>query len=123
MMMVSGFRALKVWQRSMQVSAQVIQLTTAFPKLHHFGLVQQMQRASISIPSNIAEGYNRKSRKEYVQFLSIALGSTAELETQCELSMLAGLATQEDVAFITTELDEIGKMLRVMIQKLSSPSP
>ena len=121
--MVSGFRALKVWQRSMQVSAQVIQLTTAFPKLHHFGLVQQMQRASISIPSNIAEGYNRKSRKEYVQFLSIALGSTAELETQCELSMLAGLAAQEDVAFITTELDEIGKMLRVMIQKLSSPSP
>ena len=117
--MASGYRSLNVWQRSMKVASQILKITTLFPKVHQLGLAQQMQRAAISIPSNIAEGANRISRKEYAQFLSIALGSTGELETQCSLAVMASLATKKDFAFIMSELDEIGKMLRVMIRTLS----
>lgn len=78
-----------------------------------------MQRAAVSIPSNIAEGANRTSRKEYAQFLSIALGSTGELETQCTLAVMAKLIRKQDIAFIVSELDEIGKMLRSMIKTIS----
>ncbi len=98
-------------------------MTTKFSENRQFALAQQMQRAAISIPSNIAEGFNRNSRKEYAQFLGIVLGSTGELETQCALSVMAGFAASKDFSFIVSELDEIGKMLRAMIRTLKTPSP
>jgi four helix bundle protein len=107
----------------MAVASHMLELAAGFPKQHQFGLAQQMQRAAVSIPSNIAEGFNRNSRKEYVHFLGIALGSTGELETQCELAIQASLASPEALAEIIHTLDEIGKMLRAMIRTLSTPSP
>jgi four helix bundle protein len=119
----AGYKELIIWQRSMHVASKILLLTSLFPKQHQFGIAQQMQRSAVSIPSNIAEGFNRASRKEYVYFLSVALGSTGELETQCSLSVMAKLCTEQDVVFLVSELDEIGKMLRGMIRTLSPPSP
>jgi four helix bundle protein len=112
-----------MWQRAMGVCTEIIKLTAAFPKQHQYGLVQQMQHSAISIPSNIAEGYNRNSTKEYSYFLSVALGSTGELETQCELAVQTSLGNVADFNPLIEELDEIGKMLRASIRTLSNPSP
>lgn len=107
----------------MSVCTQIIKLTSGFPKQHQYGLVQQMQRSAISIPSNIAEGYNRNSKKEYAHFLGIALGSAAELETQCEIVIQAHLGSADDFGPVIQELNEIGKMLRASIHTLQTPSP
>ena len=115
-----GYRSLKVWQRSTVIAARILKVTATFSRTHQFGIGSQMQRAAVSIPSNIAEGASRTSKKEYAQFLSIALGSTAELETQCNIAVMAGIIAKPEMAFIVSELDEIGKMLRVLRQSLKS---
>lgn len=81
-----SFKDLIVWQKSMLLARKIYLATENFPKIEHYGLVSQMRRAAVSIPSNIAEGYGRKSSKEYTQFYSIAYGSLLELETQMILS-------------------------------------
>jgi len=78
---MKSYRDLIVWQRSIELVTEVYVLTSLFPKNEQFGMVSQMRRAAVSIPANIAEGYARKHRKEYVQFVRIAYGSGAELET------------------------------------------
>ena len=85
-MTISSYRDLKAWQLSMDVVEHVYQLTQAFPKQETYGLTSQVQRAAVSIPSNIAEGHTRDSTKEFLHHLSIALGSLSELETQLILS-------------------------------------
>ncbi len=102
----------------MDVADKIYSLTEVFPKEQRYGLASQMQRCAVSVPSNIAEGYNRKSTKEYIYFLSIALGSLGELETQTMLAIRRKFIVESESPFLLKELDEIGKMLRVMIQKL-----
>ncbi len=85
--MGAGYTQLKVWQSSMDLAERIYRLTQSFPKYEVYGLSSQMQRASVSIPSNIALCHARDSTQEYLRFVSIALGSLAELETQ---AMLAG---------------------------------
>ena len=80
--MAEGFKNLIVWQKAIEFTMAVYKLTSTFPDAERFGLVNQMRRASVSIPSNIAEGYSRSGRGEYLQFLSHSRGSCAELETQ-----------------------------------------
>ena len=79
---MSNFKELMVWQKAIDLVTEIYKITRAFPKEEVFGLVSQMQRAAVSIPSNIAEGHERNSEKEFAQFLCIARGSLAELETQ-----------------------------------------
>jgi len=116
--MVSGYRDLIVWQKSMQICKTIYAYTETFPKSQQFVLVGQMQRAAISIPSNIAEGYNRQYTKEYKQFLSIAYGSVGELETQILLAKELGFLTDIQVNSLLSNITEVAKMLHVMIQKM-----
>jgi four helix bundle protein len=114
-MPLTSYKDLTVWQKSREIVKEVYLLCAKLPKDEVFGLSSQMKRASVSIPSNIAEGYRRNNRKEYVQFLGIAAGSAAELETQ--------LILMQDIFSISTtdaqnNLSEIQKMLAVLITKL-----
>ena len=115
---MESFKELKVWQKSMALAEQVLLCADDIAKLHHYGFSNQMERAALSIPSNIAEGYNRKSTKEYIQFLSIALGSAAELETQVILAARMSYIAENKGEEILSSLSEVGKMLRVLVQKL-----
>jgi len=84
---IGNFRDLEVWKKGIEIVKDVYEITNNFPKQEFYGLASQMQRCSVSIPSNIAEGFNRFHNKEYRQFLYIALGSCAELETQIEIAV------------------------------------
>lgn len=86
MQKLKTYQELDIWKIGMQVAEVIYAKTTNFPDTEKFGLVSQMRRAAVSIPSNIAEGYRRRGRGEYIQFLSYAYGSASELETQIELS-------------------------------------
>jgi len=107
-----GFKKLVVWQKAFLLAEKVYLLTNRFPKEEKFGLVQQMRRAAVSIVSNIAEGYGRKSEKEYSQFLSISYGSVCELETQYLLGVrLEYAGVCEDLEAL---MKEVGAMLYTM---------
>ena len=89
-MEVRDYRDLKVWQAGLKLAEAVHAVTTDFPKAEVFGLISQLRRAAVSIPSNIAEGHARDSTKEFLRFISIAMGSLAELETQLTLACRLG---------------------------------
>jgi len=115
-----SFKDLQVWQKAKQVGLEVYKLTKELPKEELYGLTSQMRRAAVSIPSNISEGHARKSTKEFINFLSIALGSTAELETQLIFCVELGYLNQEQTKEACQLLDEIGKMIRGLNKKLVS---
>ena len=119
---LQSYKELIVWQKSMELAREIYLLTKNFPKSELYGIVMQIRRAVVSIPSNIAEGYGRKSTKEFIQFSTIAYGSLLELETQLILSKQ--LKFVEEIKFIRSEqlLEEISKMLRSMIMKLKAKS-
>ena len=98
----------------------VYALTASFPKAQQFSLTQQIQRSAVSVASNIAEGANRRSSREYTQFLSIALGSVGELETQLMIAAEQKYVEKQQVDLLLNELDEIGKMLRALIKTITS---
>ncbi len=85
-MKITSYKDLTVWQKAIELVLLIYQTTNTFPNSEEFGLKSQMRRSVVSVPSNIAEGRNRSSRKEFCQFLYIALGSIAELETQTEIA-------------------------------------
>lgn len=109
-----------VWQKSMQIVKTAYIATKRFPKEELFGLTSQIRRASISIPSNIAEGYGRKSHKDQDQFYFIAFGSSLELETQLLLARDLGFITNEDLNPILSLLTEVIKMLHKMTHSKST---
>lgn len=112
----SAFRQLIVWQKSMIVTERVYELTRGLPKEELFGLISQLRRCAVSVPSNIAEGSKRGTKKDFAQFLRIASGSAAELETQLLLSRnLYGKPASNDIFNI---LSEVQKMLESLIRKL-----
>jgi S23 ribosomal protein. len=115
---IKNFRDLDVWQLAMEIVVDSYKCTKSFPKEEVYGLVSQMRRAALSIASNIAEGFNRYHNKEYRQFLYIALGSCAELETQIEVSLLLGFITQSVRDKIIEKLDHESRMLRNLIKRL-----
>jgi four helix bundle protein len=102
----------------MRVAQMVYRLTNTFPSEERFGLVPQMRRAVISIPSNIAEGAARQGKREFKNFVSIAQSSLSELDTQLELSVLLGYASREDLEGITTHFVRVDKMLTGLIKSL-----
>jgi four helix bundle protein len=115
---IKSFRDLDVWKLGMEIVGDVYEVTKSFPKEEVYGLISQMRRAAVSIASNIAEGFNRYHNKEYKQFLYIALGSCAELETQIEVSMSLGYITQTQRDKIIEKLDHEGRMLKSLIKCL-----
>src|SRR5580658_10860613 len=90
-----SFKDLVVWQRAVELSLAVYKLTTCFPPSERFGLSNQLRRASVSVASNIAEGYGRATKGEYVQFLGHARGSNCELQTQLVISKALAFGTEE----------------------------
>lgn len=118
--MALSFKDLIVWQKAMDLSVAVYQITKKFPKEEMFGMTSQMRRAAVSIASNIAEGEGRKSKKEFAHFLGIALGSKAELETQILLCEKVGLLEKECSKKALSLLDEVGKMLACLKLKQDS---
>lgn len=106
---------LEVWKKAIQFVTIIYEITQNFPKEEMYTLSSQMRRAAISIPSNIAEGAARKSNKEYVQFLYIALGSSVELDTQLIISYNLGYVNDKKIITLQQQLDEIGKMLNGLI--------
>jgi four helix bundle protein len=102
---------LKVWQKSRNFVKQIYQITAKLPDEEKFGLTSQMRRAAISIPSNIAEGAGRNSRKEFANFLGICQGSIAELETQILVGQDIGYFQNNSAQSLLEELDEISKMV------------
>ena len=114
-MAIDSYRRLIVWQKSYQLVKDVYLLTKALPRDERFGLVSQMRRCSVSIPSNIAEGQQRNNAKEYKQFLGIARGSAAELSTQL---LLVRDLYKIDVTALLEEIEGIQKMLYALIRKL-----
>ena len=120
-MPIKTYKELTVWQKGMELVHEVYKITKTLPTSEQFGLTSQMQRAAVAIPSNIAEGYMRNNRKEYVQFLGIARASAAELETQLQIAKNEYEKT--NLLNAVTLDQEILKMLTVMIAKLKTPKP
>ncbi len=112
-MKTKSFKDLIVWQKAYRLVLQVYKITKDFPKPETYGLAQQMRRAAVSLPSNIAEGYGRRHKTEYKYSLSIAYGSLSELETQYLLSIDLGYTKNSEV--IENLLKEVGSMLYRMI--------
>ena len=118
--MIKDHKDLVVWQKAMDLVIQVYKIVKTFPIEEKYGLSDQMRRAAVSIPSNIAEGYQRGSDRELSHFLRIALGSSAELETQLILCGRLGLAGKERTDEVIKHNNEIGKMLNAFIKKLTA---
>jgi four helix bundle protein len=115
-MKTKSFRDLIVWQKSYKLVLEIYKMTEVFPKTETYGLSQQIRKAAVSIPSNIAEGYGRKHKAEYNQFLSIAYGSLLEVETQYLLAV--DLKYVSKCEFIETLLKEVGAMLYRMLNPI-----
>ena len=118
--MIQSYRDLIVWQKSIELVAAIYELTDKFPKEELFGITNQMKRAAISIPSNIAEGRTRGYKKEYRQFLLTSFGSGAELETQITISKILPKTKDLDYIKSDTLLNEVMRMLNALISSLSS---
>ena len=116
---VKSYRDLIVWQKSMELVERVYRMTSAFPTNELYGLSSQVRRAAVSIPSNIAEGQARKSTAEFLNFLSIAQGSRAEVETQTLIAQRLGYVTENQITEIMSLLEEISKMLTTLRARLN----
>jgi four helix bundle protein len=115
---VQDYKQLLVWQKGMVLAEQIYHLTRGFPADEKFGLVAQMRRAAVSVPSNIAEGQARRTTGEFIQFLSHAQGSLAELETQLLLSISLAFCSQAKADPTLALIVEIRKMLAGLRRKL-----
>lgn len=115
---INTYRDLKVWQQSLSFAKDLHVLLSTFPAEERYGLTQQIRRAMVSVPSNIAEGYGRSSTKEYIRFISIAIGSLAELETQLMLAELFGYVDRKDIATFLSKINDLEKMLKSLRSSL-----
>jgi four helix bundle protein len=115
---VSNFRDLLIWKMGKELVVDIYHLTRTFPQEEKFGLADQMRRAAISIPCNIAEGFNRKYSNDYKRFLFIALGSCGELETQLEIAAPLQLISQEIAMKVMEKLNHESRMIRKLLEKI-----
>lgn len=116
--MLNSHKDLIVWQKSIDLTVLIYKLTEKFPKEELYGLVMQMRRSAVSVASNIAEGRSRKTRKDFIQFLRIAYGSVAELETQLIIAQKLEKTKDLNYSKVNELLLEVSKMLNAMISKL-----
>ncbi len=117
--MLKSYKELKVWQKAVDLVTEIYRVTKQFPREEMYGLVSQMRRAAVSVPSNMAEGWGRGSTKEYIRFLTIARGSLMELETQLIISEKLNYLKAQQLQNLSEQMQEIGKMLNGLITSLS----
>ena len=117
---IRDYKDLHVWQKGMQLAKEIYLLTGKFPSEEKFGLVSQMRRAAVSIPSNIAEGQARNTTGEFVQFISHAEGSAAEVDTQLRLSIELGYYSTNDLEAVFRLLTDVQKMLKRLRYSLTT---
>ena len=110
-MKIMSFRDLRVWQLAMDLVELVYRLTRSFPKNEIYGLASQIQRAAVSVPSNIAEGHTREHTKEYLHHLSMSQASSAELETQLEIAIRLRYVSLQEARSIAEHAESLGKQL------------
>ncbi len=118
--MITSFRDLEVWQRAMDLSVEVYELTRDFPREEVFGMASQLRRAAVSIPSNIAEGQGRSGSLEFQQFLGIARGSLCELQTQLEIAQRTGLGNPDRIVQAIKLSHEVGRLLYGLLRSLKA---
>lgn len=118
--MLKNYKELKVWQKAYHLCIEIYKITKDFPKEERYGLISQIRRASVSVPSNIAEGYGRKTTREYIQALYVAYGSNCELETQILLSGDLGYIKPEDLEKLQGVLGDVERMLMGLIRSLGN---
>jgi len=114
------YKELSIWQKSYQLCLEIYRITKEFPKEERYGLTSQIRRASVSIPSNIAEGYGRKTTPEYLRALYVAYGSNCELETQILLSGDLGYINEEDMKKLQKAIGDVERMLKALIRALEN---
>jgi len=117
---MAGYRELKVWRLAMELAEEVYKLCAEFPRQEIYGLTSQLQRAAVSIPSNIAEGQARNSNKKFNHFLGISRGSLAELGTQLMLAQRLGYLAEDKLNPALEKAEEIGKMLKGLQKTVST---
>jgi four helix bundle protein len=117
---IQSYKDLDVWKKSIAFSLELYKITAIFPSEEKFGMISQLRRASVSIPTNIAEGWSRKSTKSYIQFLNISIGSVAEIETLLLLSYELKYLSNDTHQHLQKLLNEIGKMLNALISSLKN---
>ena len=118
--MLKNYKELKVWEKAYKLCLDIYTVTKCFPKEEIYGLTSQIRRSAVSIPSNIAEGYGRKTTSEYVRFLYIAYGSVCELETQTMISGDLDYMKKEKLQELREELGDVERMLKAMIKSLEN---
>ncbi len=116
---MGNFKELKIWQKGVQMAVNSFKLTSTFPKEEKYGIISQITKASVSIPSNIAEGSSRSSEKDYNRFIEISLGSTFELETQLLVAESVRYGEKELRNEMLKDIDEEQKMLISFMNKLN----
>ena len=117
---IRNYKDLEIWQRSISLIEAIYNVTKKFPKEETYGLISQVRRAAVSIPSNIAEGFARFYNNEYKQFLFISLGSCAELSTQLIIAKRLGYLENGKADILLDEIEQINKMTMSLIKKLNS---
>jgi len=117
---ISNFRDLVIWKFGKDLVVDVYRLTKTFPQEERFGLTDQMRRAAVSVPSNIAEGFNRKYSMDYKRFLFMALGSCGELDTQLEIATALQMANPVNIQKLADKIDRESRMIRKLIEKIES---
>lgn len=117
---MQSYKELKVWQKAVDFNIGLYKIVKEFPKEELYGLTSQIKRSALAIPSNIAEGYARGHRAEYIQFLTIAFASGAELETQLVIAHRLGFLDNEEYSRLDSELSEVMRMLNGLLGKLKT---
>ncbi|MFT3910672.1 MAG: four helix bundle protein [Ferruginibacter sp.] len=115
-----NFKQLKIWQKGIQIAIDCIRITNTFPKQEKFGIISQLNRACISIASNIAEGSSRSSNKDYNRFIEISLGSCFEAETQFLIASQLGFGNAESIEAIILQIIEEQKMFTIFSARLKA---
>lgn len=115
---IQNYRDLEVWQEAMDLAVAVYRMTVAFPQSERFALTDQVHRAAVSVPSNIAEGHARLHRADFLRFLSVARGSLAELETQIEIAFRLNYLTPQQQTEILQRCRRVGRLLNGLIRSL-----
>lgn len=119
---IESYKDMIVWQQAMDLVVAVYAITRQWPKEELYGLISQARRSATSVPANIAEGFARENRGSYQQFLRIAQGSLKELETHLLIAQRIGIAHHDSISSLLDQAESVGKLLRLLIRKLSGTS-
>ncbi len=117
---MQGYKELLVWQKAMDLVVAIYRVTQSFPRTETYGLSNQMQRAAVSVPSNVAEGHGLKQTQAYIRHIAIASGSLAELETQLEISVRLGYISSQEATEVIEQTHEVGRMLTGLRRSLQT---